>query len=474
MQRLIQMLSALADLALPWCLLAGPARADNPCRQSVVIYLDVSGSMYEQGYMSTPAWSKGRKVTLMENTVHFLETQLLAADSLALRPGDTLTLRGFYSKVDNLAGPIRDYNPGLHAAAIASEAKDRLDFNRDGQYDLADALPQANPKGRENAFLAPRPEARPDRQGAGRDYVLETDFVNVVEDMVNKFRETPLGSGGPQGYEKLVFIILTDGGQENLATQELFKQKIREAGELMKARLDEGRVQVHFFGVVATNRGAYLRLHHRQDVSFDFKEHLHATLGQVDMAAASLDQINAILAQRAERIEIEQAPEPRYKYPEPPAAGEPRPAASASGTIVAPLNLVNHSCRGLTLQEVRCVIYRSPGAVGKAAGPPAGRTPLDNFVYPAGRALGGRASINYFDNLEVSYQRHLEPGRYQLDLVPVSKELGQGARKTVDLEVPQPPAPPEEPFDLPVYLLGLAVLAGLAGLVWHFTRKPGS
>jgi hypothetical protein len=469
------MLSALAVLVVLWGLLVGPALASDPCRQAVVIYLDVSGSMYEQKYMSTPAWANSRKVTLMENTVRFLENGLLAPGSLAVNPGDTVTLCGFYSQVDNLAGPIHGFNPEADAARLGKEIGKRLDFNGNNEYDIGDALPDHKRKTTTNTFLALRPAKAAKGKTATREYALETDFVNVVADMTLKFEETPLGPGGPQDFDKLVFIILTDGGQENEETQERFKEQIKIAGDKMGEKIQQGRVQVHFFGVVAGDRGAYLELKERQDVTPFFKQHLQATAVRLNMREADQPWINARLASQAERIEIQRVHGASYKHPDPPAPDAPPRATAPSGKILVPLTLKNHACRGLVAQEVRCVISQSAAEPsGKAGSPEGDRTPLDTLVCPVGEELGKATSDRNYKNLNLTFNRRLEPGRYQLEMTVTTKDLGQGLRPkaVVNLEVPEAPPEPGEPANIARILVVTALLgAGLFILV-HQLRRP--
>lgn len=105
----------------------------------MVIYLGVSGSMYDSHCASSPAWAKGRLITLMKNAVHFLETGLLAPGCLAVRPGDTVALRGFYRKVDTLDRPIREFNPSLHPRTVAANIESHFNFNGRGGFDPGNA-----------------------------------------------------------------------------------------------------------------------------------------------------------------------------------------------------------------------------------------------------------------------------------------------------------------------------------------------
>lgn len=462
MSRLTKLVHGLAVLAALWLLAPAPARAEDPCRRAVVIYLDVSGSMYEQGYMSESKWSGGRQLTLMENTVRFLENGLLAPGSLAVRPGDHLILRGFYAKVASLGPALSPFNPQQEATRLGKDIDKRLDFNQNNRYDLGDAKPELHHFRYLNIFLE-------DQKAA------VTDFAGVLQDMMQIYLNTPLEPGTEQAFDKLVFIILTDGGHDNDKTRDLYKARIREASALMREKIAQGRVQVHLFGVVAATRGAFREVKRVQDVTPDFLEHLGARFSQLDMSYVDQEWFNKHLASQAERIEIVGRGPARYEYPPPPALTSPAksspPATPANGKIVAPLKLVNLACGTLELSEVQCLLLKVPDPAGLAPAAQGAKAPQDSRPHPVGKALEGRASGRNLMELELAYELSLKPGRYQLELAPVSKGLGQGAKVVLDLEVPPPPPPPPPPKGDAYLLLGLLGLAALAGIGWAIYRS---
>ncbi|MBI4799046.1 MAG: hypothetical protein HY794_09995 [Desulfarculus sp.] len=460
MPRLSKLVHVLAAMVVLWGLAPALARAADPCRRAVVIYLDVSGSMYEQKYMSESPWSGGRQITLMENTVRFLENSLLAPGSLAVRPGDHLILRGFYGKVAPLGPALSAFNPEQDAARLGKDMDKRLDFNQNQKYDLGDAKPELHKFRFNNIFLEDQK-------------VLATDFAGVLQDMMQIYRSTPLEPGTEQAFDKLIFIVLTDGGHENDKTQDLYKTRVQEAAALMKEKIAQGRVQVHLFGVVAATRGAFREMEKRQDVTPDFLEHLGARFTQLDMSYVKQEWFNAYLVGLAERIEMDEVGPARYQYPPLPAPGSPPPAAPAVGKIVVPLKLTNRACRPLELSEVQCLLLKLPDPGEGSPAAKEAKSTQDKRSYAMSKIVEGRYGKSNLLNEDLSYDLPLKPGRYQLELTAVSKGLGQAPKKVVDLTVGEPPQPPEEPVNILRILLVLVLLGGGAVFMVHHLRKPG-
>lgn len=456
MSRFTKTLWALALLATAWGLPNLPALAADSCRQAVVIYLDVSGSMYGPNYVSESPWSNGKPLTLMENTVRFLEKSLLAPGSLAVHPGDSVILRGFYSKVSPLGNTMDNFLPERDAPRLGRIIDQKLDINKLHRYDLSNA--RGGTKGKPNPFLLRQDEA-------------VTDFLGVLQDMMQIYRDTPLESGSAQSFNKLVFYVLTDGGHDNERTWEQYKQKVQEAQALMRDKQARGRVRVHLFSVMAADHGAFRDLDPRHDISQDFEKGLGAKRQELDMSRVNQAWFNAYLASLTERIEIVGAGPARYEYPQAPRPGEPRREGPAVGKIVAPLTLENRSCQALALEKVQCAVLQAPDPAGLTAPTQGGKELKDRRPLAVNLTIPGNGSGSNISKKEISYDLALQPGRYQLELTPISQGLGagQGPAAVLDLQVPQPTPPPT---NLNLYfLVGFLCLAAAGGLVWILYRS---
>jgi len=406
----------LAALALT---AAGPAWAEpgaGGCRRAVVVYLDVSGSMYEQGHFGLSPWSEGRRRSLMENTVRFLEKCLLAPGSRAIRPGDSLVIRGFYSRVDSLGGTIDSYAPQRDMAKI--NAIDQvLDCNRNGRYDLCDAVPNRCKKSGHNRFLADQ----------SAEY---TDFAPVARDMVEMYRLTPM-SGGAHGFDELTFIILTDGGHDQVETLDEFQKEMQTAAEVMAADLKAGRIKVLIFGLgdidklKATNH----------DVRPVFNKWLYAAQFPLDPGTVSLSRLNGYLAGIADRVQIKRVKGVDYH--------------SETRRLGVVVSLENRTCDPLVVERIACLVRQG----GRDSALVKTELPLDMELEPWGLVSRELA-------VELAAAEALAPGQYVVQLMPWTRDLGPGDALTEVLKV----KPPESPAaDVPAAVKWiLAIITGAA------------
>lgn len=390
-----------------------PTLAAGKCRNAVVVYLDVSGSMYELKNMASLPWSNGRRLTLMENTIRFLRERLLAPQGGALKPGDRLTVRGFYSKVGALAGPLDPFDRAKCDQALARIDR-QLDFNRNRRYDLADAKPKLNKFRRRNRFLADQRE-------------LVTDFLPLIRDMENQYRLTL--QANPQGYDQLTYIILTDGEHENPADLDAFKAEIKKAGELMRRDRLQGRVKVLFFGLSLFGG----QDKQKRNVTSDFQREFQAVCLELDPWEMNVAVVADQFRKLKKRIQIVEASRPRL---------DPR-----EDNLLLDVHLFNPSCQDMVLEGVKYRFQRLPGADAEAEAEAPAQTPaarrtrvtskfyslaLDKTVHP-GADKEFTITIKDLPQL-VELQ---EGDAVRLTLIPVTKGIGEGtARQTPPLEIP--------------------------------------
>ncbi len=425
---------AVAALALA---ASPPARAQVPCRKAVVVYLDVSGSMYENCYRASLPWSGGRSLTLMENTVRFLRKRLLNPVNGGVQPGDRLTVRGFYSQVGTLLGPLDPYDP-KRARRGFKDLDRELDVNHNRCYDLGDAKPELQNFRYRNRFLSNQGEPL-------------TDFLPVVKDMVNQYQIT-LGSD-PEGFDQLIFIILTDGDHENDATFAQFQQAVAQAGQIMRDDLRRQRVKVLFFGVSLFGG----KKASRRKITAHFQRAFGIVYRELDPRQLDAPAIRSLFRSIQKRIGLVELGQPRYQR------------GDDQLQVKAIFN--NPSCRPLTLTKLRYRICLLPPAGEKQAGAAAKKPARD----PCARAgvhevkMGQTLAPGVSRTLEIVFprvSRLVEIGdgsRLRLSIRPVTAGVGTGeARTSPVLEIP---------YDYSGVIILVLLLVGVGLGLFMFIRR---
>ena len=410
------------------------ARADD-CRRSVVIYLDVSGSMYEKRFMDYSEWSQDRPATLMENTVRFLQHCLLNPQTGLVRPGDRLTLMGFYDKVGLLLPALDPFDYDRHTAELA-RIDDYLDHNKNNKYDLADAAPKPGVSKYRNPYLVNQAEPF-------------TDFLQVVRNMSSQYQDNPVGEGG--SYEQLLFFILTDGGHDHPETWDLLTDELEALGKDWAQDLTEKRVKVFFFSL----GGDQSLDESEKRVVEQFQKHLGAKHAGLNPSSYNPANLHAMFAELARRIQIQTLYPPEFKQED--------------GQVIElrqPLTLINESCRNQVVESLFCSVTRVPAVVGVAPADEPGTAAAEKLLLsrktvPLGLELKPRDSRKEMVDLKAILAAvELTPGRYRLTLQPVTADVGQGAEVTGrDFEIPQPPRSSGGALLLILILLSGIVLA---------------
>ena len=423
---------------LSW-ILAGPRPlpAAASCRKAVVVYLDVSGSMYESRYRARLPWSGGRSLTLMENTVRFLQKCLLDPQNGGILPGDRLTVRGFYSQIGTLLGPLDPYDP--QRAQKGFQGMDRaLDVNHNRRYDLGDAKPKLQNFRYRNRFLCNQRK-------------LVTDFLPVVQDMVNQYRLT-LGSD-PQGFDQLIFIILTDGDHENDATFEQFQQAVAQAGHLMEQDLRRQRVKVLFFGLSLFGG----KKKERRKVTGHFERAFNIVYRELDPRQLDAPAIQALFRSIQKRIGLVELGQPRYLR------GEDKLQVKATFN--------NPSCHPLTLAKLRyrlCLLPPAEDKPAKATAPKAPKEPCATaglHELKLGQTIAPGVSRTLEIVLpQVSRLAEISDGsRLRLWVRPVTAGVGPGAPRTSPVL--------EIPYDYSGIIIIVLLLLGLGLGIFMFIRR---
>ncbi len=413
-----------------------PARAGVPCRKAVVVYLDVSGSMYESRYRARLPWSGGRPLTLMENTVRFLEKRLLNPENGGVGPGDRLTVRGFYSQVGTLLGPLDPYDP-LRAREGFRGLDRELDVNHNRRYDLGDAKPKLQEFRFHNRFLCNQRET-------------VTDFLPVVQDMVNQYRLTL--KSDPQGFDQLVFIILTDGDHENDATFAQFQEAVARAGRIMAKDLRRQRVKVLFFGISLFGG----RKASRRKITSHFERAFGIVYRELDPRQLDDPAIRALFRSIQKRIQVVELGRPRY--------------LSSSDRLTFRATFSNPSCRPLVLAKLRYRVCLLP-PVQDQEEKPRDKTSPD----PCSRAgvheleMGQSLAPGVSRTLEMvlpEFSRLVELGdgsRLRLRIRPVTAGVGPGrARSSPVLEIP---------YDYSGVIVLVLLLVGVGAGLFMFIRR---
>ena len=422
-------LSVLAPLA---------AKADESgCRRSVVVYLDVSGSMYENRFKENSPWSRGRRVTLMENTVHFLGERLLAPGADLIHPGDRLTVRGFYESVSGLLGPWEPFDPAKLPAGIKEVARN-LDFNHNKCFDINDARPKSSSRAaRETPFIHNFKEPR-------------TDFLKLADDMYEQFRFNPLQ--GPKAHSQLVFVILSDGGHDRPDNWPKLKQRLAEIGKDFAPFIARNQLKVYFFSLGASH------LLHRDErpVVQEFKKSLdakHYALSPCTMDVIGLSKQFAAL-RGGVVIQIPYRP-----------VHDPK-----TGRLSAGLTVKNQACGAIRLAGVLCSLHRLEKASDRGETLMEGETLLRDKLVKRELVLSqGDSKKLDLDLQPVSEESEMPPGTYQLVFTVVTTQ----GEKSPPKETPTfPVAPPEKSYTgvLVALLMGLMLLVG--GVIW-FKNKLG-
>jgi hypothetical protein len=255
-----------------------------PCRKAVVVYLDVSGSMFEERHrVDSPGDGQG-PVLLIEAMVDFLHNALAGSPDGVLNPGDSLEVRGFSSQVGPLFGPLDSFSRERHGPELAA-MDGRLDINGNGRLDFDD---YKNP-----AFLA----RRADGSLLGR-----TDFTAVLRDMLRKHETLQVGPRA--SYSQLVFLLLTDAGHDAGPPGD-FRSALEQAAQALGQDVEEGRLTVVFasLGYAKPGSGDY-------DVLADFEQAFQALTRSVELGGVDYrvlqEQIRTRLRRnvRLERVEV--------------------------------------------------------------------------------------------------------------------------------------------------------------------------
>ncbi|KMY67005.1 hypothetical protein AAU61_13725 [Desulfocarbo indianensis] len=423
---------ALLCVALTLC--ATPCLAQGSCRRAVVVYVDISGSMYENQNRAEAPWSQGKRLTLMENTVRFLEQVLLAEGSEAIKPGDRLVIRGFYSLVGSLLNAIDSYDPKRDAPKIR-DLDQKLDFSGNKSYGIADAVPERSNYKTSNPFLAKQDETL-------------TDFTPVVLDMMAQYQLTPLGTN-PHEFDELVFIVLTDGGHDKSETLPLFHKELQNAAALMRPNLDAGRVKVLIFGM-----GDYSAVPEIYGVRQPFKKWLAAADFPLDPSIVGKTTINSYFAKVANRIQIERAGKAQYDLKQ--------------NQLAITATFHNHSChpRKLEAVRVRLMVHQD----GPATGGPETAGCLAEEVMASGVELPPRSLKTLEIKGGLSQREGLAPGAYAVAMVPLTQDVGQGAEVQQRFEV-APPAPDSSGMGVFAVFITLAIGGGVLFFMIMYQRS---
>ena len=421
----------LAAVLAGWLAPVGPAAAESdPCRKAVVVYLDVSGSMYEQRNLTELLKNPGRKVTLMEAMVTFLKTLFNNRAGDILNDRDILVLRGFYSKVDSLIPRLDAFDYQRHKEVINGIDK-AIDFKKDNHYSLIDSKHPTN-----------RFRSSPNKSGS------QTDFVALVNDMVRVKNTIPLT--GSEAVHQLMFIILTDGGHD-ASSLETFRLAMDAAQTALLPDIQHNRIKVLFFHLGSADGPNVV------DVRTAFEKQLNAVARTIDIKVISFPTIQGEIIARLGDGPIQ------IDYLRPPVWDK-----SVRGYAVQTAFL-NPSCKPETLERVGIIIYPlAPSETEKAAEKiPAVQTSL---TFAAG-TMPGSKNGNTIQPAVVSLLGvdRLAPGNYRLEACPYTKGIGPGEPKTVDFTEPEPP------FPLVPVAVGLVLaLVVILGAFWMFIFLRGA
>jgi len=426
------LLTSLTFVSPTWAL------SDNPCRKAVVVYLDVSGSMYERRHMTELPEKPGKKVTLMEATVKFLENLFTNETGGVIEKGDYLAIRQFYSKVAPLVGPFDRFDFSRHSRIIRQIGA-RLDHNKNGRFDLHDSQ-----------VIAKNPAL--DLQGA----VFKTNFENLVLDMLRVRKEIRLK--GPDSFHQLLFVILTDGGHD-ASSADKFEEAIDPVGRFIKKELESDRVRVLLFslGHLDTEGGEY-------DIRADFEKHLKATFRSLTPGAVDFDAIRQIIIERLadKYIEIKEIGNPVWK-----GRGE---------GVDLPILVVNHSCRSESLQKIVCRATPLPTDIYKKRGRSDNEgerketiafyrqvIPFQGHLAPA------RQEGHFADALIHLNMMRPKPGRYRLTMIPYTMDRGPGEKMSKTLVIE--PSKLKPGFWVALGGLGLLIVVAAVLIVAVMSRR---
>lgn len=421
----------LATVLAGWLFPTGSALAESdPCRKAVVVYLDVSGSMYEQRNLTELLKDPGRKVTLMEAMVTFLETLFNNRAGDILNDRDILVLRGFFSKVDSLIPRLDAFDYQQHKDVI-NGIDQAIDFKKDNHYSLADSKHPSN-----------RFRSSPDKSGS------QTDFVALVNDMVRIRRTVPLT--GPEAVHQLMFIILTDGGHD-ASSLETFRLAMDAAQTSLLSDIKSNRIKILFFHLGSADGPNVV------DVRTAFEKKLNAVARTIDINVISFPAIQSEIIARLSDGPIQ------IEYLHPP-MWDKHGRAYALRTA-----FLNPSCKEEILERVGVTV--SPlipvGAEGTAEkGSAAIQT---NLTFAAGTIPGSKTG-NTIQQVVISLigVNRLAPGNYRLEVCPYTKGVGPGEPKYVDFTEPEPP------FPIVTVVVGV-ILAFfiIGGAIWMFIVLRG-
>ncbi len=434
-------------IALCWCLALGLALAAfsqagaATCRKAVVVYVDVSGSMYENRLRSVSPWSGRRTATLMENTVRFLEHRLLNPQAQVLLPGDRLILRGFYRRVDNLIPPVESYDPNQTPPRIRGIDK-VLDFNRNGRYDICDARGKNCPP-------------------VNNRFLLATDYRAVVRDMVDIFQGVPVGED--KSFARLIFIVLSDGAHDYQAeeTGKELEEAVKRAGRLMAPKLREGRVKVVLFRISNTAGKGVV------DVGPLFREYLGAKVLSMNPTIYAVSSLRDLFTKDIPRLQIRAARVECLPSREGPQGETILPH------LTLQLTVENRGCRPLVLEQVRCRVTPAEPASSAEEGEEKQASESESGREGAAvyfRLAYGRPVSPPREAVELQQELDLNPGAYRLQMVPLTAGLGKGAPVEVGFQLPEAPPNPGTTAFVTALLLMLAGALGVA-LWWVLSRR---
>ena len=372
------------------CLVAGPARAaekpEPSCKNKVVIYLDVSGSMTNPAHRD-----------LLDRCKRFVCQGLLDPANGVVALGDQVLLRGFISRVDDLAEGIVSFHPPSHLDRLRKQLARGLHAYR--------------------RFMDSRGHT--------------TDFTVVVHDMTRLFKSTDWTA--QRDFHQLVFILVTDGEHDRTATIDDFVEAIKALGRETAQARQQGLVKVFFFGLPAS-RGAG----GDQNVTPDFTRHLGAinfVLAPDFTDPGSLHRMASLIA---DRIEIDAVTRTFYDYD--------------AESLAVEFHTRNPSCKKLSLEKIKVTLAKDQA--GSKQKEPSWETkkiweqPLPQEIPP-----GGSPARWCKLNLPLSV------GRYRVEMIPVSQGEKEGAPVTKDFQVSEGP-PPVGPLLVILLLLAGLALAG--------------
>ena len=210
-------------------------------RNAVVVYVDVSGSMFWDEHKVTSVADPAKQITLMKGAVEVLRNLFLEENAL-IKNGDYLLIKGFFSRVGNIFGPVDSYDRSQHSGELIDKL---TDLNRKSI--------QADTRFR----LSPRYEGdkAPDR----------TNFETLLSDMDTTLYDTIMDSR----FQQTVCIILTDGGHYGSGKKQ-FRQAISNSRLAQPAikKNKKSRLLLYTFGS-ELKKNEY-------DVRPDFRNYLNA------------------------------------------------------------------------------------------------------------------------------------------------------------------------------------------------------